>query len=103
MSKVFIKYLTELWEFMEHHNNFAPFPPYDTDYVKDVKKLIKKMEKSTEDYDNLPVVACAYCNSLHIEVDDTENDLCMRCGAINDIKIYKNIEEYLKEIGHDSD
>jgi DNA-directed RNA polymerase subunit RPC12/RpoP len=47
-------------------------------------------------YDEVPVVACKYCNSLNIQEDDNGNDLCMRCSSINEIKHYKTIHEYLK-------
>ena len=49
------------------------------------------------EYDNIPVVACKYCKSLHIQNDELENDICMRCGAVNEIVIYDNIGKYLKE------
>ena len=72
----------------------APFPVYDTDYVKDVKKELDKMEDNIIDYDDLPVVACRYCDNLYIESDAIENDVCMRCGAINEITIFENIFKY---------
>lgn len=75
----------------------APFPPYDTDYVKDVDKLIKKMEDNKKiDYDGEPVVACKYCKSLHIMSDELENNICFKCGSINELEEFKNINEYLK-------
>jgi len=74
----------------------APFPVYDTEYVNDVINLINKMENTKIDYDELPVVACKFCNSLYIENDEVENDICMRCGTINELVIYNTIHDYLK-------
>jgi len=74
----------------------SPFPIYDTEYVKTIKKLINKMKNSKEDYDSLPVAACRHCKSLHIITDELENDVCARCGSENDIEIYSNIDTYLK-------
>ena len=74
----------------------APFPPYDTDYVKEVDLYIKMIENNkTKEYDEEPVVACKYCKSLHIKFDDLDNDICMRCGSVNDLQNFKNIKEYL--------
>jgi len=74
----------------------APFPVYDTGYVNDVIQTIKNMKVANTNYDELPVAACKYCNTLWIENDEVENDVCMRCGTVNEIIIYKDIEEYLK-------
>lgn len=52
---------------------------------------------SKQEYDELSVVACKHCKSLHIENDDLENDICMRCGSVNDIEIYNNIDQYLEK------
>ena len=93
-SKFILEHLTKLWEHMSYYNSMAPFPVYDTEYVEAIRKEIKKMKESKFDYDELPVAACKYCNSLHIEVDDVDNDICMRCGSVNEIEIYKNIKEY---------
>jgi hypothetical protein len=77
----------------------APFPVYDTEYVSNVKNHIKKMKEDDKtNYDELPVAACEYCDSLRIKVDDLDNDYCMRCGSVNSIKIYKDIFEYQKFI-----
>lgn len=77
----------------------SPFPIFDTEYVKNVKKLLKKLMKNKEkiDYDSLPVVACKGCHNLAIEVDEHGNDVCYKCGEINNIKVYSNIDEYCKE------
>ena len=94
------KTLTELKNLlahMEYYNRMAPFPPYDTDYVKDIKKRINKMEENNKiNYDDEPVVACKFCKSLHIEIDDVENNVCMKCGSINELVEFENIDEYLK-------
>ena len=74
----------------------APFPPFDTEYVKKVDKLIKIMEDNKRIEDNDPVFACRYCKTLHIEVDELNNDVCMHCGSVNELKEFDNIYEYLK-------
>lgn len=91
-----LKCLREMYKHCEFYNSMAPFPVYDTDYVKDIKQIINKMEKAKEDYDSLPVAACRHCKSLHIVSDELENDVCARCGSKNDIEIYTNIDFYLK-------
>jgi DNA-directed RNA polymerase subunit RPC12/RpoP len=45
-------------------------------------------------YDDEPVVACKYCKSLHIVTDEVDNDICMRCGSINELKSFENIHKY---------
>ena len=47
----------------------------------------------------LPVYFCEHCKSLHIEVDEKGNDICGRCGAVNEVKMTKNIESYNKKYG----
>lgn len=51
-----------------------------------------------EEIENIPVTSCKYCNSLHIWIDDLGNDLCANCGAINEVVVHNNINEYLEEI-----
>ena len=80
---------------IEYYNKMAPFPCFDTEYVELVRNKIKDMEHSKIEYDNLPVAACKYCKSLHIVADEVENEVCMRCGAVNEIVVYKDIDEYL--------
>ena len=96
MNEQIIKILHEIKKHLEYHNKMAPFPVYDTGYIKDVDNRIKNMEKSKIDYDSLPVAACKHCNNLWIENDEVENDICMRCGAINELTHYTDINEYLK-------
>ncbi len=96
-TNILLNHLIDLWKFMSYHNVMAPFPPYDTEYVEELKsKILDMQEDEKTNYDELPVAACKYCNSLHIEVDDLNNDICMRCGSINEVEIHNNIEEYLK-------
>jgi DNA-directed RNA polymerase subunit RPC12/RpoP len=59
------------------------------------------MENTKTNYDDLPVAACKYCNSLHIQIDDVENDVCMRCGSVNEIVLYKDIDDYLEKTKKD--
>ena len=99
MSK--LEKLREQLEHMEYYNNMAPFPVYDTEIVADLRNLIEDM--STEDqriYDDLPVIACKHCNSLHIVEDDNGNEVCMRCGS-NETKYYSNIDDYLTKTEKD--
>lgn len=95
MNQLTIKELKKLLEHLQYYNKMAPFPVYDTDYVNDVKNRIMKLENETQtNYDNEPVVACKYCKSLHIVTDEVDNDICMRCGSVNELKEFKNIHEY---------
>ena len=80
---------------MKYYNSMAPFPVYDTDYVKDVENKIKKiMSDKTKEYDEESVIACRHCNSLHIVSDEIDNDVCFKCGSVNQLKEFKNIYEY---------
>jgi DNA-directed RNA polymerase subunit RPC12/RpoP len=85
---------------MKYYNSMAPFPVFDTSYVNDVEnKLINIMSDKTKEYDEEPVVACRHCKSLHIVTDDIDNNVCMRCGSINEMVEFENIykyKEYLK-------
>jgi DNA-directed RNA polymerase subunit RPC12/RpoP len=85
---------------MIYYNSMAPFPVFDTSYVDEVElKLNKIMEDNNKNYDDDPVVACRHCKSLHIVSDEIENNVCMRCGAVNELKEFENIykyKEYLK-------
>ena len=77
----------------------APFPVYDTDDVKYLENKINLMSMDGKtNYDALPVAACKYCKSLHIRTDDLGNEVCCKCGAENEVVVYKNIDEYLNEI-----
>lgn len=91
-----VTHLKNLLQYVEYYNEMAPFPVFDTEYVEEIKKSIKKMENN--EYNGLPVAACKYCNSLHIINDDEENDVCMRCGAVNEIVIYDNIDTYFEKV-----
>lgn len=93
MINEIIERFKKLLEYVEYYNLMSPFPIYDTEYVSEIKKHINKMEKIDE-YDKLPVVACKYCKSLHIINDEEENDVCMRCGAVNNVEIYTDIYNY---------
>jgi len=94
MKKIIDKYEEQLRD-SEYYNEMSPFPVYDTEYIKIMRNKLKEMREN-EEYDKLPVVACKYCHSLHILTDESENDVCMKCGSINDIIIYDNIYEHEK-------
>lgn len=94
-SKLTIRYLKKDLKHMKYYNSMSPFPCYDTDYVNDVEiKLKEIMSEKTKEYDGEPVVACKYCKSLHIVNDELDNNLCMRCGSINELKEFENIYKY---------
>lgn len=95
MKGKLLSYFEKRLQIMEHYNYYSPFPIFDTEYVQEVKDYIKEMNEHTKEYDELPVIACKYCNSLYILNDALENDLCGRCGSVNDVKVYDNIDEYL--------
>lgn len=98
-SKLILKELTNLLNHLKYYNKLAPFPVYDTGYVKDVNNKIMEIKNNkNKDYDEEAVVACKYCKSLHIEYDELENDVCMKCGSVNELKEFKNIYEYKKYI-----
>lgn len=92
--KTKLEKLKELLEKALYYNNLAPFPVYDTGMVKNLVKKIKHMEKSQSEYDEEPVVACKHCNSLHIVMDEIGNNICFKCGSVNELKEYKTIYEY---------
>ena len=95
MNQLTIKELKKLLDHLLYYNKMAPFNIYDSEYVEEVKNTIMKLENETQtNYDNEPVVACKYCKSLHIVTDEVDNDICMRCGSVNELKEFKNIHEY---------
>jgi rRNA maturation endonuclease Nob1 len=52
---------------------------------------------TVKEYNKEPVVACGGCRSLYLKQDDDDNDICMRCGSINDTVAYNDIEVYKKK------
>ena len=95
MNQIILQYLREHLDHLLYYNKMAPFPVYDTEYVEEVKNIIMKLENENKiDYNDEPVVACKYCKSLHIVIDEVDNNICMRCGSVNELKEFKNIHEY---------
>jgi len=91
-----IKILKETLAHMEYYNEMAPFPVYDTSIVEELKDFIKMAEKDkTNIYDELPVACCKHCTDLFIMEDDAGNDICGRCGSVNEIEIHDDIQSYL--------
>jgi ribosomal protein S27AE len=88
---------------MKYYNRMAPFPVYDTDIVSDLEEHIKIMKREPSEYDKIPVTACKHCKETFILVDDLDNDICGRCGSINEIEIFKDIYEYLNSKDVDED
>jgi hypothetical protein len=87
--------LKALSKHMHYYNIMAPFPVYDTDHVKAIDIKIKNMENTkTKEYDSEPVVACKHCKSLHIITDDNDNNICMKCGSVNELQTFTDIHEY---------
>jgi|TARA_R110000822_G_scaffold152112_8_gene291362 tRNA(Ile)-lysidine synthase TilS/MesJ len=89
-----IKYLKELLSYLEYHNRMAPFPMYDTEYVATIREQLEQMEKEGVNYDELPTAACRHCDSLGLKVDELDNDICIRCGSINEINIFPDYYSY---------
>ncbi len=85
-----IKHYEELLEYVEECNRFHVFNYYDSEYVETIKQKLKEM-KAKENYDEIPVAACKHCHSLHIIEDEDSNNVCMKCGSVNDIIIYETI------------
>lgn len=86
---------------MRDYNDMSPFPVYDTERVKHLEGLVEDIEYrhtkgANSEFDEIPVAACLYCNSLHILTDDLDNDVCAKCGAVNEIRMYDHIDDYLK-------
>lgn len=98
MKTTRLTHLKKLLEHAEYYNSMAPFPVYDTEWVENLRKRIKNMEDSKEDYDSEPVWACKYCKSLYIVKDEDENCFCFKCNAVNELTEFKNIFEYNKFI-----
>lgn len=94
MSKLTLKQLKQQLQHAEYYNLMSPFPVYDTEYVENLKAKMDEINKSKEDYDKLPVVACGSCKSLHIVVDEVDNSICMKCNAMNDLIQFKDIHAY---------
>jgi hypothetical protein len=95
-NKIKIKLYEKLLKIVETTNKRSPFPLFDTEYVALIKINIKIMKKNDNPYDKLPVVSCKHCKDLNIQCDEDENNICMRCGSVNEIIIHKDINDYLK-------
>ena len=94
-SRLIKKKLIILLNHLRYYNKLSPFPVYDTDYVDDVENKLKEiMENNKYDYDEDPVEACRHCKSLHIVMDDVDNNICMRCGSTNELKTFEDIYKY---------
>ena len=98
-SKRVLYHLKELHKHLVFYNTMAPFPIYDTEYVNNVGKTIKKMKKEKVNYDELPVYFCKHCKSLYIETDSDNNEICNRCGAVNEVDVLPSIKDYDKKYG----
>ena len=100
MNKKITKYVTKLLKHLQFYNSMAPFPIYDTEYVQEVKKFKDMLKETKVDYDEEPVVCCSHCKSLHITYDDDMNEICNRCGSINELEVLDDIHKYEKKYGH---
>ena len=96
-SKIIKKCLIKQLSHMKYYNNLAPFNIYDSEYVNDIENKLKEiMNDKLKEYDNEPVVACKYCKSLHVLTDELDNNICMKCGSVNELQNFDNIFEYQK-------
>lgn len=63
----------------EYYNSVSPFPVYDTEVIKDMKKLDKLAKKN--DYNDVPVTYCKTCLSLRLKIiDEPKVCYCGDCG-----------------------
>jgi hypothetical protein len=94
-NKIILRVYRKFLNHMRYYNKMAPFPVFDTEYVNEVENKINEiMNESVKDYDREPVVACRHCKSLHIVFDELDNNVCMRCGSVNELKEFKDIYEF---------
>lgn len=103
MKQEKLKHLKLLYKHVEYYNKMAPFPVYCSEWEISIKDKIKEMENDrTKEYDKEPVFACSHCGTLVVpnqfEVDDDGNEICQRCNSVNEVKEYKNIHEYRKQV-----
>lgn len=88
------KYLSKFLKDIESQQNNGPFTIRDSGLIEE---LHKKLEDNAVNYDNEPVTACPFCNSLYLL--DIDNKLeCFKCGnevAEKDVVVYKSIVTYL--------
>lgn len=100
MNQITLKFLKDLVSHQEYYNRMAPFPVYDTGDIEILKNIIMKLEDEDKiNYDDEPVEACRFCKSLNIRYDEDDlNVICLRCGSINELKVFKTIHEYKKFI-----
>ena len=100
MSKEILKQLNKLYKHVEYVNKMHVFPFYDTEWQSDIKNYINEIKMGKKDYDKEPVFACKHCGTLVVpnqyEVDDDGNEICGRCGSVNEVSTFANIQEYLK-------
>lgn len=96
----------KLLEKVLSENLYTPFSIHDSEYIEELNKRLDNLKikiemDSKKDYDKEPVFACKHCGTLVVpnqyEVDDDGNEICMRCGSVNEAIEYKNIFEYNKE------
>tara|TARA_R110000851_G_C12997820_1_gene557994 strand:+ start:242 stop:541 length:300 start_codon:yes stop_codon:yes gene_type:complete len=90
-----LEYLKKELKHITSVNRGSPFPLFDTEYVELVtQEIINMKDKIITDYDDTPVISCKHCKSLFIKVDEHDNNLCMKCGSINEVIEHDNIFEY---------
>ena len=90
-----LEYLKKELKHITLVNRGSPFPLFDSEYVELVEQeIINIMDRNKIDYDDEPVVSCKHCKSLFIKVDEDDNNLCMKCGSINEVIKHKDIFDY---------
>lgn len=90
-----LEYLKKELKHITLVNRSSPFNFFDSEYVEMVQQeIINIMDRNKIDYDDEPVVSCKHCKSLFIKVDEDDNNLCMKCGSINEVIGHKDIFDY---------
>lgn len=98
-----LKELRSEIERREWHNSMAPFPPYDTDIINDLKKLEIVMSSKTNDE---PITYCKTCLSIRIKTiefkeTNQEVDYCTACSntELDETHIYDWERMYEEKYG----
>ncbi len=88
-----IQLIDKKLEEMSYMNQLSPFPVFDTEHIDMLKEERAKLAAIE---DKTPVEACGTCKSLYLVNEDDGHVVCMRCGSVNHVEKYDNIEQYLK-------
>lgn len=89
------KELKEFLDKIDKEQELGPFVTRDSS-IKD--EYHKKLESNAVRYDDEPVTACPFCNSLYLKDIDDKLE-CFNCGheiLETDVVIYKSIYDWKK-------